>query len=584
MNISPTFRILVIDDNRAIHDDFRKILDPLASGIDHAEAEFFDEAPAPALDLPTFEIESAFQGDEGVTALRKALEQGRPYAMAFVDVRMPPGMDGIETVEALWELCPELQIVICTAYSDYSWQEMVDRLRYRDRLLVLKKPFAAVEALQIACALCEKWTLTQEAREHLARTEHVVEERTRELRESNERLIAEIKQREEAESQLRRAQRIESIGTLASGMAHDLNNMLAPILIAADLLRGQLVDESQDLISMIETSATRAAGVVKQVLTFARGADGESIPLQSGHLIREMKKIITETFPRHIHLQLHVADTLPLIQGDPTQLHQVLVNLCVNARDAMPDGGNLRIEANVLDVDEQYASGMPGARVGRYVRVRISDTGMGIQPHLLEKIFDPFFTTKPLGQGTGLGLSTVIGIVKSHEGFLDVTSQPGKGTTFEVCLPAIPDLDAANANKEPIPTRAGHGELILVVDDESAVRRATESVLTRHGYRTITAADGAEALSIFARQPRQIAAVFTDVMMPFVDGITLCRALQKLNPEVRIVAATGSGEEKSVQQLRLLNVSQVLAKPFTSATLLAAIDEALNPGEVRSAA
>jgi len=443
-------RILVIDDNRAIHDDFRKMLCPDGKSVQQVEAEFFGEATARP-PQPVFEIDSAFQGEEGVAALRRAVDEGRPYAMAFVDVRMPPGIDGVETAERLWQICPELQVVICTAHSDYSWQEMIGRLGNLDRLLVLKKPFASVEALQLACALCKKWELTQAARDRLAETERIVGERTGELRETNARLQAEMERRKKVEAHLVRVQRLESIGTLAGGIAHDLNNMLTPILMSAELLRAKLPEDFRDIISVIEESADRAATMVKQVLTFAHGIEGERLPLQPRQMVRHMEKIIAKTFPPRIHLDSRIP---------------VLLNLCVNARDAMPDGGTLRIEVDDFEADEHYVSLMPEARVGRYVRLRVSDTGIGIAPHLIDKIFDPFFTTKRLGKGTGLGLSTVMGIVRSHQGFVNVLSEVGKGSVFEVFLPAFNEGALSVASQKEAADAARHDELTLVVDDE----------------------------------------------------------------------------------------------------------------------
>lgn len=569
-------RILVIDDNAAIHDDFRKILCPATGDFDCVEAEFFSE-PAPEQAQVRFEIDSAFQGEAGVARVRDSLAEGRPYAMAFVDVRMPPGIDGVETVEQLWKISPGLQVVICTAYSDYSWEEMLARLGTSDRFLVLKKPFASVEALQLACALCEKWRLTDEAWNRLAETERIVAARTMELRASNDRLKSEIEQREQAEAHLIRAQRLESIGTLASGIAHDLNNMLSPILMSAELIRLILPEEHLDLVATIETSVERASKVVRQVLTFARGIEGKRVPLQPRKIVREIEKIVGETFPRMIHLDSRIPSDLALVEGDATQLHQVLINLCVNARDAMPDGGTLRIEADDFEVDEQYASMVPGARVGRYVRLRVSDTGTGIHPQLLEKIFDPFFTTKPLGKGTGLGLSTVIGIVRSHEGFLDVQSEVGKGTSFEIFLPEASEGVSPVDHEQAVAGPAGRGELILIVDDESAIRDVTQSVLIQNGYRTLVAADGVEAIRIFASQDGRIDAVFTDIMMPVVDGVALCRVLQKIDPGVRIVAATGCSELSRVDELHSLNVGHVLGKPFSTSSLLSALAETLTP-------
>ncbi|HEY3900057.1 MAG TPA: response regulator [Chthoniobacter sp.] len=572
MSSNPNYRILVIDDNRAIHGDFRKILCPEQGDFDAAEAEFF-ERPASGGLQPEFVIDSAYQGAEGVALARQAVEDGRPYAMAFVDVRMPPGMDGLETAGQLWQVCPELQIVICTAYSDYSWQEMISRLGNRDRLLVLKKPFASVEALQLASALCEKWQLTRASRDRLAETEKIVEERTRELREACERLEKEMEQRQEAEAHLLRAQRLESIGTLASGIAHDLNNLLSPILMSVGLLPDSPPETSAELISTIETCAERAADLVRQVLTFARGIEGVRVPLEPKYLIHEVEKIITGTFPRQISLKSQIADDLWVIEGDATQLHQVLVNLAVNARDAMPEGGTLKIDAANMEVDENYAAMVPGLRLGRFVRIRIADTGTGIPPQVMAKIFDPFFTTKPLGKGTGLGLSTAIGIVKGHEGFIDVHSELGKGTIFEVFLPVSADnlpFDVPEPNEVQFD---GRGQLILIVDDESAVRKVCETALKQRGYRTISASDGAEALSIYASEAARIDLVLTDVMMPAVDGVALCRVLRKMNPAVPIIAATGAAEETRKQELRALNVNALLAKPFGAGTLLAALEE-----------
>ncbi len=566
-------RILVIDDNRAIHDDFRKILSPARGLIDQAETEFFS-GPEPLPHQPTFEIDSAFQGEEGIAALKLALEQGRPYAMAFVDVRMPPGMDGIETAERLWQLCPDLQIVICTAHSDYSWQQMIARLGHRDRLLVLKKPFAAIEAQQLACALCEKWRLTRDSQKRLMETEKLVEERTSELRDTNGRLETEIEQRRQAERHLIRTQRLESIGTLASGIAHDLNNMLSPILMSAQLLRDAVHSEAhREMVATIETSAERAAAVVRQVLTFARGVEGQRVLMQPRHLLREISAIVAGTFPKNIRVLCDLPKDLGCTEADATQLHQVLMNLCVNARDAMPDGGTLRISAENVEIDEEFARITPDAHAGGYVTLRIADTGSGIPPAIIEKIFDPFFTTKPLGKGTGLGLSTVLGIVKGHGGFVDVRSAPGRGSTFEICLPlaAQEGVGIRDAAEHP----SGNGELILLVDDEFEVRATTTAVLTQYGYRVISAADGAEAVSVYAQRSNEICLVITDVMMPVVDGVSLCRVLRRMNPEISLIACTGYAAEARTHELRALKVHTVLSKPFSLGTLLVAVDEAI---------
>ena len=571
-------RILIVDDNPAIHEDFKKILgrDAAAQDFDALHASFFgEESGGPGARI--FQIDSAAQGREALAMVEQALREGRPYAMAFIDVRMPPGWDGIQTIEKIWEVYPDLQVVLCTAYSDYSWEDMIAKLGQSDRLVVLKKPFDNIEALQLACTLCEKWKLTRQARALLADAERTVGERTRELCDTNAHLHAEIGQRKQAEAHLLRAQRLESIGTLASGIAHDLNNMLSPILMSAELLCDEPPSKiHQALVSTIQSSAQRAAGIVKQVLAFARGVEGERVLLQPRHLLSEIASIISETFPKSIRIKCDLPRELGCLKGDATQLHQVLMNLCVNARDAMPGGGTLRLSAGNVELDAQYASMTPEAHAGSYLTVRISDTGTGIPQEIIEKIFDPFFTTKEIGKGTGLGLSTAIGIVRSHDGFLNVRSELDKGTTFEIFLPLATDGAVSIADKNDSPPPAGHGEFILAVDDETQVRNMTSIILTQHGYHTLIAADGAEAVSIYALRGGDIRVVLTDIMMPVMDGVALCRTLRKMNPEVRLIATTGYADESHTQELRSLNMCAVLSKPFSAATLLATLGEAIS--------
>jgi PAS domain S-box-containing protein len=378
-----------------------------------------------------------------------------------------------------------------------------------------------------------------------------------------------ITEQKNLEARFLRAQRLESIGTLASGVAHDLNNILSPILMSAPLLREPLpADALEMLVSTIETSAQRGASIVKQVLTFARGVEGERMPLQPKHLLCEMERIAFETFPKSIGISNSVSPDLWLVEGDATQLHQVLLNLCVNARDAMPEGGRLKISAENFHVDEHYAAMLPGAKPGRYVQLAVADTGTGIPVEILDQIFDPFFTTKEPGKGTGLGLSTVMGITKSHGGFVNVYSEPGKGTTFRVFLPAMADGSTPVAQSEPDEVLRGNGERILVVDDESGLRIVTDAILTKHGYKVTLASDGAEAIAIYAREGHDLSAVLTDVVMPVLDGVALTRALRRLNPQVRIIASTGQGEDSRKDELRSLGVAAFLTKPYDTPKLL----------------
>jgi PAS domain S-box-containing protein len=377
-------------------------------------------------------------------------------------------------------------------------------------------------------------------------------------------------------TELLRVQRLESIGRLAGGIAHDLNNVLAPILMGARILRDELQSESaRSMLATMEASAERGAGIVKQVLTFARGMGGQKVALQPLHLIKDMAKIIRETFPKSLTLQTKFAKDIWMVSGDATQLHQVLLNLGVNARDAMADGGILTLAAENVRVDENLARGIPDARAGDYVLIRVSDTGTGIPPEIMDKIFDPFFTTKGPEKGTGLGLSTVLGIVKSHEGFIQVLSQVGRGTEFKIYLPAVAGAQAVPGVPEAKPLPHGHGELVLFVDDEDGIRTITKQTLEKFGYQVLTAADGTEALALFMQHRTEIKVVLTDMIMPYMDGPATIRALQKVDPQVKIIAATGHGSSPKLTEASMLGVGACLRKPFTTEVLLGILQEVL---------
>ena len=380
------------------------------------------------------------------------------------------------------------------------------------------------------------------------------------------------------EAQFLRTQRLESIGTLASGIAHDLNNILAPILMAEQLLRMRAPGpEYADLLDTIAASAQRGAEVVKQVLTYARGVEGEKVLMQLGHLIREMEKIARETFPRTIAVRINIAKDLWPITGDATKLHQVLLNLCVNARDAMPSGGTLTLAAGNTELGPADLRLAPDSEAGPYVVLEVKDTGTGIPANIVDKIFDPFFTTKEHGKGTGLGLSTVVGIVKSHSGFVTVASEVGKGTSFQVFLPAVRNGNATAANREQVLLPRGCGELVLVVDDEAGIRDVTRSMLERNGYEVLVAADGTEAVALIAQLPGRVNLVLTDIMMPFMDGIAMIRALRKMDPRIQIVASSGLEQSEKMAELKNLSVTTFLDKPYTAEKMLVALHELLHP-------
>ena len=701
-------RLLIIDDNPAIHEDFRKILVPddapaNACGIEEDEAAIFGDAPVATAQSVVFEVDSASQGQEGLDLIRRALQEKRPYTMAFVDVRMPPGWDGIETTRQIWSICPDLQIVICTAYSDYSWSDMQEQIKPRDRLLILKKPFDTVEVLQLANALTEKWRLQQEFKGLMNDLEERVQLRTQELESSMKEAVrsrekeqqsceslrhemvergrleqrfreqaalldkttdaivvsdlehritywnkgaekiygwtaeevigrrafdllyrevapfeaavasiiknsewtgeipqvtrtggtlliearwtllhnaagqpqgilainTDITEKKKLEQQFLRAQRMDSIGTLAGGIAHDLNNALTPILMSIELLKLQKQDpRGMNMLSTIDNSAKRGAGMVRQLLTFASGLEGKQLAVEVGQLLKEIETIANETFLKTIQVRSEIPADLWTVQGDPTQLHQVLLNLCVNARDAMPDGGTLKLSAWNLMIDQHYVGLNSEGEPGPYIVIQVKDTGTGMPPEVIERIFEPFFTTKELGKGTGLGLSTSLGIIKSHHGFLHVDSVPGVGTKFLVYLPAqaaaAPAAPAAVENELP----RGQGELVLVVDDEADVRQVVQQILEAFGYWVLLAADGIEATALYASRKDEIAVVVTDMMMPLMDGPATIQALMNLNPQVRIIAASGLSTSSNAAKAAKEGARHFIPKPYTTATLL----------------
>jgi len=389
-------------------------------------------------------------------------------------------------------------------------------------------------------------------------------------------MIRDVTERKKLEQQFLRAQRMESIGTLAGGIAHDLNNVLSPIMMSLAVLQAKFPDsDSQELLDILSSSVRRGADMVRQVLSFARGVAGQRMEVQVKHLINEIEKIARDTFPKNIDVRTEIPRDLWTVVADATQLHQVLLNLCVNARDAMPDGGSLTISAKDLTLDEHYAALDPEAAAGPYVFLQVEDSGAGMPPEVVERIFDPFFTTKDVGKGTGLGLSTSLGIIKSHGGFIRVYSEPGKGSKFTVYLPAQTEASDHAAVEVAVEIPRGNGELILVIDDESFVRQITQQTLEAFGYRVALASDGAEAAAAYASRGTEIAAVIMDMMMPVLDGPATILVLRRMNPAVRILAASGLSANEPDASAVNLGVKYFLAKPYTAETLLNTLKQVL---------
>ncbi len=385
-----------------------------------------------------------------------------------------------------------------------------------------------------------------------------------------------VTEKNRLEAQFLRAQRMEGIGMLAGGIAHDLNNILTPIMMSTSLLRDAIrTTDLRAILDSVENSAQRGADIIRQLLTFARGQPGVRAPVPVRQLLREMEKLIRETFPRELRLTVTVPLELWPVIGDPTQMHQALMNLCVNARDAMPEGGALTLAAANITLDAAAAAQMPGTKPGPHVRLSVSDTGTGIPADQLDHIFDPFFTTKEIGQGTGLGLPTVLGVVRGHGGAVRVDSHVGQGTTIELFFPAAPETNPATAHEpEPLPPR-GHRELILLVDDEPTVRSAARRALEMHGYRVVVAAEGTEALTLFAQHRAEIRAILTDMMMPGMNGTALVRALQQLGARQPILGMTGLADQATFKGFDTLGLPPLLTKPFSMQTLLTAVHQTL---------
>jgi PAS domain S-box-containing protein len=685
-------RILLIDDNPAIHEDFKKILGG-CRGTDEAlaaaTAAFFDEAPR-AASARVFELDSAFQGREGLAKIKTACEEGRPYAMAFVDVRMPPGWDGVETIGHIWKEHPELQVVICTAYADYSWEEITKNLRQADSLLILKKPFDNVEVLQMAHALTKKWTLAQQAKERVEDLERLVMERAEELRASDARfakafqsnplpmaiqtlrderfvdvndsflklcgqdrenvvqrtpaelalwpnaarheqvmkqivehksaremkcsfrnkagevretllyaelfdlngqaclltLLQDISERLSLESQLRQSQKMKAVGQLAAGVAHDFNNILTIVqghlgLVAMSDKLGALEQHS---VKQALLASERASNLTRQLLAFSRKQVIERKPVSLHELVDQLGGMLKRLIGDHIHMELLCPRGLPPIDADPCNIEQVIMNLVVNARDAMPDGGRLTVSAAAVEVDDAVAAGNPEASAGHFVCLSIVDTGCGMDAALRARIFEPFFTTKDVGKGTGMGLATVYGIVKQHKGWLEVNSEVGKGTTFRVYFPVSNGTPDASLMQSPAaPTAPGCGnETILLVEDEPGLRELFNSVLSQQKYRVLTAATAAEALALWETHANAISLLLTDMGLPGgISGKELAERLVREKPGLKVICTSGYSADALGDNAHAAGACPLLQKPYTPELLIKTVRNCLDAEYLR---
>lgn len=565
-------RILVIDDNEAIHEDFRKVLQGQASDseLHDAAAAFFGEGVAE--ESASFEIETASQGRTGYEMVAAAIASGNPYSMAFVDMRMPPGWDGIETIQHLWQVDPMLPVVVCTAYSDYSFDEMTEKLGFPERWLLLKKPFDHAEVRQFAYGLTEKRQLATQANLKLSDLEELVEERTREVTAAKEQLL--------------QSQKLESLGTLAGGIAHEFNNLLQVIRGYAQFIRGDLADDSPILpdLDQIVTASDRAADLTGRLLGFSRRQTLQNSVFPASQLLEELSGLLKPVIGERVTLTLNCQCPRAIIDGDSGQLQQALLNLCVNARDAMPDGGSLAITAETVE-----GPLLPGSEDATdadqpVIEIRVSDTGTGMPEEVRQRVFDPFFTTKEVGEGTGLGLPFVHGVIQDHGGTIEVTSEENEGTEFIVRLPLCEESSSKSDEPTRVETDTSFTEVednieLLVVEDEEAVRRLSVRTLESAGYRVHAAANGEEAIEQYNAHCDQISLCILDMVLPDMSGRRIATALREIRPDTRILFCTGYDPEEQFDPT-MCNAEEVMRKPFDPAQLKSTVGRLTLPPAV----
>jgi len=561
-------RILLIDDNEAIHHDFQKILNPAMpgkAGMESAAAELFGAAASETAEAG-FEIDSAYQGQEGLGRVLEARAAGRPYAMAFVDLRMPPGWDGIETISRIWSEDPDLQIVICTAYSDYSLDQIVAKLGRSDKLLILKKPFDAIEARQLADALTEKWRLAREARAKMDVLEERVAERTRELRERQQELIE--------------ARKLELVGKLAGGIAHDFNTLLTVIIGHAEMIRQSAPADSQAFLGAIEIghSAMNAAKLTHQLLSFSRKQMLKIERVDINETIRRIGPEVRKLMGSGIEVITVAGAKDEWAMIDAGQLDQVLLSIADNALDAMPKGGKLIIETADAVLTQGDRALDRETLPGDYLLVSIKDTGIGISDEVREHLFEPFFTTKALGEGKGLGLAVCYGLLKQMGGCISVESEAGKGATFKVYLPRTREVrpKAVQAPAAPALSSERGTEVILLVEENVALRELAGTVLEQKGYTVRRAANGREAMSLAGAED-QIDLLLADAVLAEMTGPELAEWLAASRPAMKVLLTSGSG---GIMPRGEKAAGGLLMKPYTPGALSRKVRETLDGAEV----
>ena len=579
-------RILIIDDNPAIHDDYRKILqgptDDVELGALRATLFGIEAKESPV--MKTYELESAFQGEEGYQMACRAIEEGRPFSTAFVDMRMPPGWDGLETIRHLFRADPDLQILICTAYSDYTWAEIVEEFGHSDQLLILRKPFDSAEVCQVAAALTEKRRLTELSRQTVADLERTVERKTQEIRLEMERREITQQQLLEKEEQLRDSQKLEAVGLLAGGISHEFNNLLQIVLSYAQFALNKTSPEEGIYgdLECIQKAGQRATALTRQLLGFSRRKPLTFVDVDVNAVVEELVKMAKPLLGSRINVRQTLTEDCEMVHADPAELQQALLNLCINSRDAIDATGDLEIRTRTVELSDEYCRRDDVLTPGRFVCISMSDTGCGMSESVAERIFEPFYTTKEIGAGTGLGLAMVYGLVKQHRGHIDVESAIGVGTNFHIYLPAVESPTQVEPRKiEKRHTRIDpHSDrrTVLIADDEELLREVSSRILEEAGYRVLLANDGLQAVEGVKRYGSELDLVILDVMMPNMTGREAFGLIEKIDPDLPLMFCTGHDPEVSCDGT-VPPGYPVVHKPFTSEALVSSVRETLDHGD-----